>query len=237
MARTKRKPSVTKTYNVAIKGADSQVMFLDDDDREKFLEALDDACEKYEVGVAARVLMSNHVHLVMHGELDMLARVFKSLGASYVGYFNRKYGRTGPLWNARYYSDAIESTEAYMQVTGYIFNNPVAAGIVKSPVSYQWSNFKALRNGDDPRARKLLDEVASSEEILQYALDYSKAKSDEKGACVCEIVPRTRIGDVDVIEFVKDFAGTASFTDVLNKDVKLLRSLVENLLDLGSNVN
>ena len=237
MPRTKRRASATKIYNVAIKGANSQVMFLDDDDREKFLEALDGACEKYDVGVAARVLMSNHVHLVLHGELDMMARVFKSLGASYVGYFNRKYGHTGPLWNARYYSDPIESTVAYMQVTGYIFNNPVAAGIAKSPTDYIWSNLRALLDGDDPQGRKLLEEVSSADEIHQYALDYSEAKSEEMSACVCEIVPRTRIGDVDVIEFVKDFVGTANFTEALNKDAELLKNLLENLLDLGSNVN
>ena len=236
MPRVARVESATKIYNVGIKGANSQAMFFDDEDREKLLAAIARASEKCEVGVAARVLMSNHVHLVLHGEMDSMARFFKSVGASYVCFFNRKYGRSGPLWNARYYSEPVLTREAYMQVTGYIFNNPVKARIVKTPLEYAWSNICALRNGDDPRGRALLQQVGDPDEILQYALDYSEAKNEENCTSELEVFPRTPVGDVDVIAYVKEFIGGLSVANVVNVDAGEQRNLLEDLLDLGSNI-
>ena len=236
MPRVKRKESATKIYNVAIKGANSQAMFYDDDDREKFIKAIDDACKNCDVRVAARVLMGNHVHLVVHAELDNMARFFKSLGASYVYYFNQKYGRTGPLWNARYYSDPVEEIEAYMQVSAYIFNNPVAAKIAETPLVYAWSNYRALVSGLDARGREAIEEVGDADEILAYALDYSEAKAKENCEFRLEIVPKARVGDVDLIEFIKDFLGAKSVANVANETEETQRSLLENLLDLGSNI-
>ena len=237
MPRTKREESATKIYNVGIKGANSQAMFFDEEDREKLLEAIEVASENCEVGVAARVFMSNHVHMVLHGELDNMARFFKSIGARYVGYFNRKYGRTGPLWNARYYSEGVLTPEAYQQVTAYIFNNPVAAGIAKSPFEYAWSNFHALCNGDAPHARALLAEAGDPDEILLYALDYSEAKLAENPASALEVFPKIRVCDMDLIEFIKDFFKGRSVAHVVAESEEEQRDLLENMLDLGSNVN
>ena len=237
MPRQAREESDTKIYNVGIKGANSQAMFLDDDDREKFIDALKDASEKYEVGVPIRLLMGNHVHLMMHGELDAMARLFKSLGASYVGYFNRKYGRTGPLWNSRYYSCPIVTTEQYMQVTGYIYHNPVKALLSKTPLEYAWSNMRALHNGDDPHGRALLAEVGDVDEILQNALDYSEGKLAENGFFDLDVFPRLRVCDADLIEYAREFLGGKSATNAVREDEEVQKSLLRDLLDLGSNVN
>ena len=235
MPRTKRKESETKIYNVTIKGANSQLMFYDEEDREKFLAALERACEKCEVRLAARVLMSNHVHLVVHAELGNMARFFKSVGASYVYYYNHKYARTGPLWNARFYSDPVETEEAYKQVTAYIYNNPVAVKIAETPDVYAWSNFRAVLAGDDPHARAAMAEAGDVDEILQYALDYSEAKKQENCEGGAENACMEHFSDDELATFIKDLIDGASITNVVNLAEKTQRDILKNLLDLGSN--
>ena len=244
MPRTKRKESETKIYNVTIKGANSQLMFYDAEDHKKFLAALERACEKCEVRLAARVLMSNHVHLVVHAELGNMARFFKSVGASYVYYYNHKYARTGPLWNARFYSDPVETEEAYKQATAYIYNNPVAAKIAETPDVYAWSNFRAVTDGDDPRAtdgddpraRAAMAEVGDPDEILQYALDYSQAKKLENYETASKDASNECFTDDEVAAFVKNSIGGASITNIINLGEKVQLNLLKGLLELGSSV-
>ena len=234
MPRVKRKESSTKIYNVTIKGANSQCMFFDGDDREKFLDALDNACAKCDVRLGARVMMINHVHLVVHAELDNMARFFKSVGASYVYYFNHKYSRTGPLWNARFYSDPLETDEAYRQATAYIYNNPVVVKIAETPIDYPWSNFRALFKCFDSKGREVLAEAGEPDEILQYALDYSEEKKREN----CDIAEKdeckVHFKDDDLITYLRKFIGGLSITNIVNMGDKVQREILEGLLELGS---
>ena len=235
MPRQKRKESSTKIYNVTIKGANSQCMFYDAEDHEKFVEALDSACAKCDVRLGARVMMINHVHLVVHAELENMARFFKSVGARYVYYFNDKYTRTGPLWNARFYSDPLETEEAYKQATAYIYNNPVAVRIAETPDVYPWSNFLKLQKGYDPAGREALAEAGDPDEILEYALVYS----EEKKRVNCESAEnddgKVYFEDNDLIPYLKKFIGDVSITDIINMGDKVQRQILESMLDLGSN--
>src|SRR5664280_2485361 len=52
-------------YHVMSRGDQRQDIFRDDDDREKFLSALGEACVKTEWQVQAYCLMRNHFHLVL----------------------------------------------------------------------------------------------------------------------------------------------------------------------------
>jgi len=65
----------------------------------------------------------------------------QSLGASYVGYFNRRYRRTGTLWEGRYRSVPIDSERYLFTCYRYIEQNPVRAGMVADPGNYPWSSF------------------------------------------------------------------------------------------------
>ena len=234
MPRQKREESSTKIYNVSIKGANSQCMFYDGEDHEKFIEALENACEKCDVRLGARVMMINHVHLVVHAELENMARFFKSVGASYVYYFNHKYVRTGPLWNARFYSDPVETEEAYKQVTAYIFHNPVAARIAETPIKYPWSNFVMLQKGFDPAGRKALAGAGDPDEILEYALVYSEDKKRENCESAENDDSEPHFKDEDIIAYLKKFTGDVSITDIINMGEKVQRQILENLFDLGS---
>ena len=76
MARPERVNSATMTQNVGLKGLNDENVFLDDEDREVFLDAMAKASEKSGVEVSAWALMDNHVHLLMHGEIGDFSPFF-----------------------------------------------------------------------------------------------------------------------------------------------------------------
>ena len=107
LARQTRKECSTNIYHVGLKGENSQTVFFDNEDRVQFLQTLSYSSEKYESGVAAWVLMSNHIHLLLHGKLENFTPMFKSIGASYTKWANTKYKRDGSLWGGRFYSQGV----------------------------------------------------------------------------------------------------------------------------------
>ncbi len=98
----------------------------------------------------AYCLMTNHVHLLISPETAEAGKaLMKALGQHYAQYFNRTYGRTGPLWDGRYRSCVAESARYVIACYRYIELNPVRAGIVNHPARYRWSSYGANAEGHD----------------------------------------------------------------------------------------
>jgi putative transposase len=87
--------------------------------------------------------MTNHTHLLVTPEHERgISQMMQSLGRSYVGYINRKYERTGTLWEGRYKASLVDSDEYLLCCYRYIELNPVRAGLVDNPSAYRWSSYR-----------------------------------------------------------------------------------------------
>jgi putative transposase len=64
----------------------------------------------------------------------------RELGQCYVQYFNRRYGRTGTLWEGRFRSCLVDSARYVLACYRYVEMNPVEAGMVDAPLAYPWSS-------------------------------------------------------------------------------------------------
>ena len=91
--RDLREDSHTLTQHVGLKGHNGADIFHEDEDREKFMKSIYAACEKYEVELLVCVLMTNHVHMILKGEIKQFKFVFESLGASFARWHNFKLRR------------------------------------------------------------------------------------------------------------------------------------------------
>ena len=60
---------------------------------------------------------------------------------------NRRYGRTGSVWEGRYRSCLVQSEQYLIACQRYIELNPVRAGIVTFPGAYAWSSYRANAEG------------------------------------------------------------------------------------------
>jgi putative transposase len=93
--------------------------------------------------------MTNHVHLLLTpSTLHACALLMRNLGQRYVQYFNRRYERSGTLWEGRFRSCLVDSRRYVIACHRYIELNPVRAGMVSSASAYSWSS----HNGNAGRA-------------------------------------------------------------------------------------
>jgi putative transposase len=111
---------------------------------------------EYAADVACRVhgyvLMTNHVHLLLSAvDNEGPSVLMRRLGQRYVQYFNRRYERSGTLWEGRFRSSLVDNEQYLLICQRYIELNPVRAGMVEAPEDYPWSSYRANALGaDDP---------------------------------------------------------------------------------------
>jgi putative transposase len=124
--------------------------FVTRNDYLAYLDMLRECAFDCGCAVHAYVLMTNHVHLLLSPDDDDGASLMmQRLGRRYVGYFNRRHGRTGTLWEGRFRSSLIEDERYLMICHRYIELNPVRARMVDAPSYYPWSSHAANAFGHD----------------------------------------------------------------------------------------
>lgn len=111
-------------------------------DHTLFLGLLGELAVPHGCAVHAYVLMTNHVHLLLTAESpEAPSQLMKNLGQRYVQHFNKKYARTGSLWEGRFRSSIVDSETYLFRCQRYIELNPVRAGMVRRPSDYPWSSY------------------------------------------------------------------------------------------------
>jgi putative transposase len=123
------------------RGNDRQDCFRGRGDRLVYLAMLRELCATRPFALHAYCLMTNHVHLLVTPQgAGVCARFMRDLAGCYAGYFNRRYGRTGALWEGRFGSCLVDSALYVLGCYRYIELNPLRAGMVREPLAYEWSS-------------------------------------------------------------------------------------------------
>ena len=198
-----------------LRGINKSDIFHDRMDYIKFRKLLDKAVNPVdEVGhpmpprchLFAYCMMTNHVHLLIKEESDDIATLIKRIGGSYAQYYNLKYERIGHVFQDRFKSEPVESDAYFITLLRYIHQNPVAAGLTKDVISYEWSSWhefltKGLTKGTVPIVRKedvferilFEDLVALVNEplpkttvILEYNSTRHRRSDEEVSTFLCE---------------------------------------------------
>lgn len=79
-----------------------------------------------QVAIGAYCLMPNHFHILLKPLVENGVSLFmKKLGTGYSMYFNKRYGRTGGLFEGRYKSQHADSDEYLKYLFSYIHLNPL----------------------------------------------------------------------------------------------------------------
>jgi len=120
MPRSARVLSETGVYHVMLRGNERKDIFIDDEDKVRFLDMLYAKRERESYYLYSYCLMDNHVHLVLKEANDSISRIMRRITTSYAGYFNRKYKRSGHLFQDRYKSENVESDSYLLTVIRYI---------------------------------------------------------------------------------------------------------------------
>jgi putative transposase len=112
-------------YHVTCRGNEQRKIFRDSEDQKEFLRLLARSAEIYEVRVLVYVLMPNHFHLLICTPKGNLSEFMRHFNISYTGSFNRKYKRSGHLYQGRYKAFLIDKDNYLLEVSRYIHLNPL----------------------------------------------------------------------------------------------------------------
>lgn len=128
-------------YHITSRGNERRKIFRDDTERETFFNILKDYHDRFGILIHSYVLMDNHYHLILETPKGDLLKVMHGINSRYTAYFNRRYKRSGHLFQGRY--KAIIDKDAYLiPLSRYVHLNPVRAKIVERPEEYKWSSYR-----------------------------------------------------------------------------------------------
>ena len=150
MARLPRFVLPGYPQHVIQRGNNRQTILLEEPDYWFLWEKLQAAAQKFLCDVHAYVLMPNHFHLLITPRQDDgIGKLMQYVGRYYVQYFNRRYQRTGTLWEGRYRATLLDPGAYLLLCNRYVELNPVRAGYAEKPQDYDWSSYGFNANGRD----------------------------------------------------------------------------------------
>ena len=144
MARKSRVLIPGMLYHIIHKGHNDGECFFNEQCYRFYLKSFEDAINLYDGKLHAYVLLNNLVHiLITPASSKGIPRIMQTVGSRYTQYANKRFQRTGTLWDGRYKSCLVCAEEYLISCQLYIEYLPVLKGLVKNPGEYRWSSYCA----------------------------------------------------------------------------------------------
>ena len=237
MPRKPRIKSNTGIYHIMLRGVNRQLIFEDDEDRERFWQTLKNYKSRSGYEVYGYCLMDNHVHLLMGFKEEDIAIAMKRIIVSYVYYYNLKYGRTGHLFQDRYKSQPVENDEYLLTSLRYIHRNPIEENLCEKPEGYVWSSYneylKAGKRYDMLTDVKLILGMISLSELKKYT---SGSRDDEVLGMEPE-KPKDRLRDEEVLIMMRKLSGCRDSHEFHDIDKETRNKVMKKLHKAGAGFN
>jgi len=141
MARLPRLSIAGELHYIVQRGHNRQPVFVDDHDRQQFMQALRDASADHRLALHGYALLETEVQLLATPETaEGLSRAMQAVGRRYVAAFNRRHGRSGTIWEGRYRAAVIESERYFGMALQWLESAAVRTGLAPAPELWPWSS-------------------------------------------------------------------------------------------------
>lgn len=172
MSRKKREWYPGATYHVMSRGNRRTSLYKDKSDYLRFLECVSSAKQQYGCKIHALCLMTNHFHMIVETDRTELWKIMQKMLHPYSMDFNHKYSFTGHLFESRYTACIIEDETYFLEASRYIHLNPVKAQMVRCPLDYEYSSYRAFF--DDSMEDDRAGITVKPETIIKDLVDTSR---------------------------------------------------------------
>jgi putative transposase len=208
MARPLRIEYPGAVYHLTSRGNEKKPVFKDDAGREAFLRILAHVNKRYNWICHAYCLMDNHYHLLVETPDGNLALGMRQLNGVYTQAFNKRYNRTGHLFQGRYKAILIQKDSHLLEVCRYVVLNPVRARMVDLPEQWNWSSYRATGGKTKPHSCLTIDWV-----LGQFSKKRDKARGEYrqfvkwgigKDSLWNEVKGQTLLGEDDFVSGLVD---------------------------------
>lgn len=159
-------------YHVIGRGVEHRQIFMDDEDRSRFITRFSDLLQETDTQCYAWALLPNHFHILLRPTREKLSYFMRRLLTGYAVGFNLRHGRSGHLFQNRYKSLICEEETYLLELIRYIHLNPLRAGMVNDLLElarYPWSGHSILLGGKQ-MAGQVTDDI-----LLRFGKQRKKA--------------------------------------------------------------
>ena len=143
MARPLRIEFEGALYHVMVRGNARADIFLDDEDRQAFVDNLDWVCGRFDWRIWAWCQMTNYYHLLVETLRPTLSKGMREVNGVYTQAFNYRHGRSGHVLQGRFKGPLVDKDQFLLELSRYVVLKPVRAGMVDTAVEWQWSSYRS----------------------------------------------------------------------------------------------
>lgn len=243
MPRQSRKHSETGVYHVMLRGINRERIFHDDIDFLKMKKILhlvttdtvvDDTPVPAGCMIYAYCFMPNHLHILIQEGSESIDRTMKRIGVSYASYFNKRYERTGPLFEGRFRSEPVGDPGYFITLLHYIHLNPVNADIVQKPGDYKWSSWNEYCLDEKEVSFGICKQQPPFSDMTRKEICQIVLRADTEASQIAMIRARKRKNDDEALQLLKHILGDKIKPEELNTcSKKIQTAIVDAALENG----
>ncbi len=104
------------------------------------------ACKVYKINIHDYCLMDNHYHMLVDLTSENSSLFMRQINSNYAIYFNKKYNRSGHVWQGRFKSYYVLDEHYLFTLYKYIEQNPINAKIAQTIGAYEFTLLATLLN-------------------------------------------------------------------------------------------
>ncbi|MBU3014248.1 SapC family protein [Poseidonibacter lekithochrous] len=133
MARKTRISLPNIPQHIIKKSLNEKIIFHDKEDYTKFSEFMFISAEKLDVKIYSYIFMEKYFELLISSHIsENISKFMQTLGRNYVFYYNKKYNRSGTIWEGRYKTSLVEVEYYAEKVSLYIDNIAIKNNLVNT---------------------------------------------------------------------------------------------------------
>ena len=231
MPRKARIKSNSNIYHVILRGINQQIIFEENEDYLFFISILKYYKSKCDYNLYAYCIMDNHIHLLIKNTTTDLDVVMKRIEVKFVRWYNHKYQRSGYLFQDRFKSEPIDDYRYFRTVFRYIHQNPLKAGLEKTPGTFPWSSYNdyAYLNRSFIDIDEILVLFPNHSECMRYLHTISNEK------CL-DYYSSSRLPDTEALKIIKENTGYNSPSDFQHLDISTRNTYLRQLSQNGISI-
>lgn len=188
-------------YHIYNRGINRELLFLEEMNYSYFLNQFWKYLKNF-VDVFSYCLMPNHFHFlvrtinlessevletsevltsVSYPKITPIDKAFKDFFISYSKAINKKYDRTGSLFQAKYKKKLIDEESYLARLIAYIHLNPVRAGLCKKPDEWRYSSYSLILNSSSSilKANKIIEIFGGKREFVKFHENYNNFQREQ----------------------------------------------------------
>lgn len=178
MARPPRVQIEGAVYAVTSEGGVAEPLFKDPQDHAAYLGLVTGYKKRYGFKLFAYCSLPRQVHLCLEpsGQAT-ISVIMHDITAAYTRYYNKRYGRTGHLFQKRFTAVVVEKRHALLPLTAYVHTAPTRMGVVRDLREHPCSSYASYRMAPTSTSAGLMDaEIRDVVSLLASAypgMDYA----------------------------------------------------------------